>query len=1015
MSARSAEEAGVKVIVRFRPVNDRERAEDGGKKSAVNCSDDGQISISLSKDEMPKQYKFDHVFYDQSPQSEIYERAAKATIEDVKAGYNGTLFAYGQTGSGKTFSMFGPRIGDASLRGIIPRACMDILEMVTNDKKNVWQVYVSYLELYNERINDLINTAGKDLKVMEKMENGQKQVYVRDLHEERVHTINEVYELIVKGEMARAQAATKMNQESSRSHCVFMLKLRKMSSDDPSRMEREGRLYMVDLAGSEKLSKTGATGAAAHEAKSINQSLSTLGRCIKYKPSRKKLPQVPFRDSQLTRILQDSLVGNTKTTLVVACSPARYNLLETISTLEFAKRAKMLVNVVKVNRQYTRDQLMAMLEALKKEVEALTLRNAALAKSLREDDGEGPSVAEGDEIGEDGEDDDSGADPRVVAELRMQLVELQAKADAELEEMAESMENARADAEEAREEADELQTMVGELEEEMEALHTAMTEAEEAAEAAANEAQFKISELEAAVADGVAQIAALEDDKAELMTALEEKDEDMADMAELTDATEAELEKVQAKLSDLLAEKQEAAQNESAVQELRAEVKQLQETLAAREAELVEALEAAEAGDGAGSGGGGGGVVQAEVEAQVTELQNELAEVRAEAAEVREQAQTDIDGVIEQMEEAERDRDALAARVEELTSQVNRKVAEELAPAEADAARVKLLEEQVAGLEARLEEEGQVHAATVEELRAELTEAKVALSASQDQVDELTKTGGAGWATQGRVAQLAAKRNEELHKQIAELQATISSMKSKVATIEAVAPLDEAAAVVSKAMETEGALVQAKLKAQRTAAEKSKLEHEVMIAKQLASTAEAKLKAKADADERHEERLAEAQRELALARAELKEANGSLKDAQADVAIRDARIVELEALLAEARRTQVRGPSISNGEASSSSAPSTPATPVNRRIASLSPSSSEKRVWNAKSRGSIDFGMNGALDFRVIRQRLAKTESEHLKRAQEEAARADAAFRERMAAEFAEVDESVAANMGFSW
>ena len=360
------EDCSIRVICRFRPVNKREIEEGGGLAKQLTFPTDKCVEVSSFNGRGPQTFNFDKIFYDPSTtQEDIYQLAARKSIDDVIKGYNSTIFAYGQTGAGKSFTMFGV-ISVPDLKGIIPRSCMHIFDHITKDTSGTeYTIKCSFLEIYKEIVRDLLNPSGsagkQGLKVRESPGKG---VWVEGLHEAYVTCEQDVFDLIQTGESHRAVSSTSMNASSSRSHSLFILTLHQKTRDGST---KEGRLNLADLAGSEKVGKTGATGDTLEEAKKINQSLSALGNCINALTKSKKT-HVPYRDSKLTFILRESLGGNCKTTLLVACSPHIFNLEETISTLMFAKRAKTIKNSVKLNAQKSVAELMAIIEKLKKEL-----------------------------------------------------------------------------------------------------------------------------------------------------------------------------------------------------------------------------------------------------------------------------------------------------------------------------------------------------------------------------------------------------------------------------------------------------------------------------------------------------------------------------------------------------------------------------------------------------------------------------------------------------------------------
>jgi kinesin family protein 3/17 len=276
----------------------------------------------------------------------IYEDMAFPLIESVLEGYNGTIFAYGQTGCGKSFTMEG--IPDPpEHRGLTPRSFEHIFQEVAVRENTKFLVRTSYLEIYNENVRDLLSkdqTAKLELK-----EHPDRGVYVRDLTEHVVQNAGEVLRLMAQGSKNRSVGATLMNADSSRSHSIFTVWLEAMEQgEDGEEHIRASKLNLVDLAGSERQSKTGASGDRLKEATKINLSLSALGNVISALVDG-KAKHIPYRDSKLTRLLQDSLGGNTKTLMVAAVSPADNNYDETLSTLRYANRAKNIKNKAIIN------------------------------------------------------------------------------------------------------------------------------------------------------------------------------------------------------------------------------------------------------------------------------------------------------------------------------------------------------------------------------------------------------------------------------------------------------------------------------------------------------------------------------------------------------------------------------------------------------------------------------------------------------------------------------------------
>ncbi|KAI2616986.1 kinesin-domain-containing protein [Hypomontagnella submonticulosa] len=349
----------IKVVARFRPQNKVELAS-GGEPIV---SFDGPDTCSINSAEAAGSFTFDRVFGMQGRQVEIFEYSIKPTVDDILNGYNGTVFAYGQTGAGKSYTMMGTSIEDDEGKGITPRIVEQIFSSIMSSPPTIeYTVRVSYMEIYMERIRDLLAPQNDNLPVHEEKNRG---VYVKGLLEIYVSSVEEVFEVMKRGGAARAVAATNMNQESSRSHSIFVITVTQKNLETGSM--KSGQLFLVDLAGSEKVGKTGASGQTLEEAKKINKSLSALGMVINALTDGKS-SHIPYRDSKLTRILQESLGGNSRTTLIINCSPSSYNDAETLSTLRFGMRAKSIKNKAKVNAELSPAELKAMLAKAKSNI-----------------------------------------------------------------------------------------------------------------------------------------------------------------------------------------------------------------------------------------------------------------------------------------------------------------------------------------------------------------------------------------------------------------------------------------------------------------------------------------------------------------------------------------------------------------------------------------------------------------------------------------------------------------------
>ncbi|KAF2801879.1 kinesin family protein-like protein [Mytilinidion resinicola] len=382
----------IKVVVRVRPFNGREIARNA--KCIVQMNKDqtiltppSHIEGKLSKAakaalDGSKTFAFDKSYWSfnrSDPhfanQEDLFTDLGKPLLDNAFLGFNNCIFAYGQTGSGKSYSMMG--YGEEA--GVIPKICRNMFERIEEmqkDKNLTCTVEVSYLEIYNERVRDLLNPSTKgNLKVREHPSTGP---YVEDLAKLLVRSFPEIENLMDEGNKARTVAATNMNETSSRSHAVFTLILTQKRHDVETRMDTEkvAKISLVDLAGSERATSTGATGARLKEGAEINRSLSTLGRVIaaladlssgKGPGKKKNQSMVPYRDSILTWLLKDSLGGNSLTAMIAAISPADINFDETLSTLRYADSAKRIKNHAVVNE----DPNARMIRELKEELAQL--------------------------------------------------------------------------------------------------------------------------------------------------------------------------------------------------------------------------------------------------------------------------------------------------------------------------------------------------------------------------------------------------------------------------------------------------------------------------------------------------------------------------------------------------------------------------------------------------------------------------------------------------------------------
>uniref|UniRef100_A0A8C3ARD4 Kinesin-like protein n=1 Tax=Cyclopterus lumpus TaxID=8103 RepID=A0A8C3ARD4_CYCLU len=356
----------VKVVVRCRPFNQKEKMMNH-KQAVIVDEIRGTITVNKleTPHEPPKTFTFDTVFGPDSKQLDVYNLTARPIIDSVLEGYNGTIFAYGQTGTGKTFTMEGVR-AVPELRGIIPNSFAHVFGHIAKAEGDTrFLVRVSYLEIYNEEVRDLL---GKDqLQRLEVKERPDVGVYIKDLSGYVVNNADDMDRIMTMGHKNRSVGSTNMNEHSSRSHAIFTITIECSEKGvDGNQHVRMGKLHLVDLAGSERQGKTGATGQRLKEATKINLSLSTLGNVISALVDGKST-HVPYRNSKLTRLLQDSLGGNSKTMMCANIGPADYNYDETISTLRYANRAKNIKNKARINE----DPKDALLRQFQKEIEEL--------------------------------------------------------------------------------------------------------------------------------------------------------------------------------------------------------------------------------------------------------------------------------------------------------------------------------------------------------------------------------------------------------------------------------------------------------------------------------------------------------------------------------------------------------------------------------------------------------------------------------------------------------------------
>ncbi|XP_032617642.1 kinesin-like protein KIF1A isoform X10 [Hylobates moloch] len=385
--------ASVKVAVRVRPFNSREMSRDS--KCIIQMSGSTTTIVNPKQPkETPKSFSFDYSYWSHtSPedinyasQKQVYRDIGEEMLQHAFEGYNVCIFAYGQTGAGKSYTMMGKQEKDQ--QGIIPQLCEDLFSRIndtTNDNMS-YSVEVSYMEIYCERVRDLLNPKNKgNLRVREHPLLGP---YVEDLSKLAVTSYNDIQDLMDSGNKARTVAATNMNETSSRSHAVFNIIFTQKRHDAETNIttEKVSKISLVDLAGSERADSTGAKGTRLKEGANINKSLTTLGKVISAlaemdsgpnkNKKKKKTDFIPYRDSVLTWLLRENLGGNSRTAMVAALSPADINYDETLSTLRYADRAKQ----IRCNAVINEDPNNKLIRELKDEV--TRLRDLLYAQGL---------------------------------------------------------------------------------------------------------------------------------------------------------------------------------------------------------------------------------------------------------------------------------------------------------------------------------------------------------------------------------------------------------------------------------------------------------------------------------------------------------------------------------------------------------------------------------------------------------------------------------------------------------
>ncbi|XP_036122441.1 kinesin-like protein KIF15 isoform X3 [Molossus molossus] len=388
----SNEGDAIKVFVRIRPPTEGSGSADGEQNLCLSVL--SSTTLRLHSNPEPKTFTFDHVADMDTTQESVFSTVAKGIVESCMSGYNGTIFAYGQTGSGKTFTMMGPSESDNfthNLRGVIPRSFEYLFSLIDREKDKAgagksFLCKCSFIEIYNEQIYDLLDSASAGLYLREHIKKG---VFVVGAVEQVVTTAAGAYQVLSGGWRNRRVASTSMNRESSRSHAVFTITVESMEKSSETVNIRTSLLNLVDLAGSERQKDTHTEGMRLKEAGNINRSLSCLGQVITalVDVGNGKQRHVCYRDSKLTFLLRDSLGGNARTAIVANVHPGSRCFGETLSTLNFAQRAKLIKNKAVVNEdtQGNVSQLQAEVKRLKEQLAQLSAGHTLPERFLTRD------------------------------------------------------------------------------------------------------------------------------------------------------------------------------------------------------------------------------------------------------------------------------------------------------------------------------------------------------------------------------------------------------------------------------------------------------------------------------------------------------------------------------------------------------------------------------------------------------------------------------------------------------
>ena len=372
MSLNSKYSENINVFCRFRPINEIEKS--FGTEEICQFTSDNTLTFHSSQENNFYSFKFNKIFPPSSSQECIYENGAKNIIDSVLSGYNGAIITYGLTGTGKTYTIEG-KLDNEEKKGIIPRVINDIFNYIYNNEKIEFLLKVSIIEINDEKIKDLINNK-INLNIKE---DNYKGIYIENLTEYYVCTPQEILSLLEIGNNNRSKSYKDLDEYSTRSHFIFMLKIFQNNKKDES--YKISKLLLVDLGGSDKIPKSQEERKSIEDENITNKSLNTLEKVINNLADGKN-KHIPYKESKLTRILQESFGGNYKTNLILTCSPSIYNECQTLSNLRFGEKAKKIKNKPVINKELNFEQLKKKINDLNEIIHNKDLRIKQLEKYI---------------------------------------------------------------------------------------------------------------------------------------------------------------------------------------------------------------------------------------------------------------------------------------------------------------------------------------------------------------------------------------------------------------------------------------------------------------------------------------------------------------------------------------------------------------------------------------------------------------------------------------------------------